>query len=326
MLSFPQEPMLARPVDQLPAEDAMPDGCLYEPKFDGYRALLFIYGGGCRVQSRRGHDISASFPDVAKVAVDQLPPGVVLDGELVVWADGRLEFSELQRRLTSESKAAQRARRRPASFVAFDVLCVDGQDARGNAFRDRRAVLKALLAGAAPPLQLAPQTAERGEAQQWMAGYAAEPVGLEGIVVKGAKQRYRSGKREWMKVRVRDTIEVIVGAVTGSLTSPDRLVLGQYNTAGELVIVGGTSSLNSTQRRSVAPLLRAADDEHPWPAEISEGRLGHWGRGKQPITRVDPTLIVEVSVDNAVDAGRRRHVASFVRVRPDLTIEETEVI
>jgi ATP-dependent DNA ligase len=118
--------MLARTAGQLPAEDAMPGGCLYEPKFDGYRALLFVNADRCRVQSRRGHNISASFPDVAESATDQLPNGFVLDGELVVWNDGRLRFSELQLRLASKAKAAQRAREAPASFVAFDVLCVDG--------------------------------------------------------------------------------------------------------------------------------------------------------------------------------------------------------
>ena len=105
MLSFPQEPMLAKPVRQLPPADAMPGGCVYEPKYDGYRALLFVDDVGCRIQSRRGNDITASFPDIAAAADDLIPAGSVVDGELVVWEGGRLEFVELQRRLSSTGNA-----------------------------------------------------------------------------------------------------------------------------------------------------------------------------------------------------------------------------
>jgi len=326
VLSFPQEPMLAKPVDRLPSSEALAGGCVYEPKFDGYRALLFVDDVGCRVQSRRGHDISLSFPDLAEAAAEQLPEGVVLDGELVIWGDGELDFAELQRRLASSAIALRRAYKHPASFVAFDLLCVDGRDARSQAFRDRRRALEALFAELRPPLQLAPQTTDRDEAQQWMTDYASEPVGLEGIVAKGLEQPYRTGKRDWMKIRVSDTVEAIVGAVTGPLTAPDRLILGQYDLTGRLVIIGGTSSLRPRQQRAVAELLELPKREHPWPSEISSTRLGPWGRDRRPITRVEPTLVVEVSADNAVDSGRRRHAVQFIRVRPDLTIEETAVV
>jgi ATP-dependent DNA ligase len=326
MLSFPQEPMLAKPVDRLPAPGALPGGCVYEPKFDGYRALLFVDDVGCRVQSRRGRDISLSFPDIAETAAEQLPEGVVLDGELVIWGEGQLDFAELQRRLASSATALRRAYTHPASFVTFDILCVDGRDARSDTFRDRRKALEALFTEIGPPLQLAPQTADHEEAQQWMDEYAREPVGFEGVVAKGLEQGYRAGKRDWLKVRVRDTIEAIVGAVTGPLTAPDRLILGQYDLAGELVIIGGTGSLRPRQRRAVAELLELPKREHPWPNEISSGRLGALVRDRQPITRVEPALVVEVAADHSVDSGRRRHVAKFVRVRPDLTIEETEVV
>ena len=102
--------------------------------------------------------------------------------------------------------------------------------------------------------------------------------------------------------------------------------MGQYNVAGELEIVGGTGALKTAQRRSIAPLLSHATNEHPWPDEVSSGRLGHWSRDRQAILKVEPTLVVEVSVDNAVDSRRWRHVAKFVRARPDLTVEETEVL
>jgi ATP-dependent DNA ligase len=326
MLSFPQEPMLARPVHQIPEPGALPGGCVYEPKLDGYRALLFVDDMGCRIQSRRGQDITASFPDVAAAADDQLPAGVVLDGELVVWSDGRLEFAEVQRRLASTANAVRRAHSQPASYVAFDLLCVDGADARMKTFRDRRSALEALLTEGRLPLQLAPQTGDHEEARQWMNDYAVDSIGVEGVVAKGQDQPYRSGKRDWMKVRARDTVEVIVGAVTGPISAPDRLVLGQYDVAGELVILGGTSSLGGRERRSISALLELPKKEHPWPSEISSGRLGRWTREGLTITRVEPSLVVEISLDQATDPGRLPDVATFVRVRPDLTVDETEVL
>ena len=327
VLTFPQELVLASSAKRLPPDDALPGGCVYEPKFDGYRALLFVDGGGCRIQSRRRHDITASFPDIAAVACDQLPSGLVLDGELVVWVGDRLEFSELQHRLASSAEAGRRAHVQPATFVAFDLLCVGGQDARSIPLRDRRAALAAVLPENGRVMQLAPQTSDRGEAEAWMADYAAGAVGgLEGIVAKGADQPYRPGKRDWLKVRVQDSLEVIVGAITGPLTAPDRLVLGQYDATGELVIIGGTSSLGSRERRSVARLLQLPKNSHPWPSEMAPDRLGRWAKDQQLITRVEPTLVVEVLVNGAADPDGSQRIAEFVRARPDLTVEETEVV
>jgi len=326
MLPFPQELVLARSARRLPPVDAFPGGCVYEPKYDGYRALLFVHDGRCRIQSRRRQDITASFPDIAAVAGDQLPSGLILDGELVVWVDDRLDFSEIQLRLASAAEAGRRAHERPATFMAFDLLCVGDQDVRGNPLRERRATLETVLADTGPVTKMAPQTNRRNEAEAWMAEYLAGAAGFEGIVAKGAEQPYRPRKRDWLKIRVQDTLELIVGAITGPLTAPDRLVLGQYDVTGELVIVGGTSSLGARERRSIAPLLRLPKNSHPWPGEMGAARLGRWADDRQLITRVDPTLVVEVSVDDAVDQQGSQRLAEFVRVRPDLTIEETEVI
>jgi ATP-dependent DNA ligase len=327
VLSFPQELVLARSSQRLPAAGALPGGCLYEPKFDGYRALLFIDDGTCLVQSRRRQDITASFPDVAAVACDQLPSGHILDGELVVRSGDRLEFSELQNRLVSPAEAGRLAHMKPATFVAFDVLCVEDRDARTIPLRDRRAALAKIVPESGPVLQLAPQTSDRGQAESWMADYAAGGAdGLEGVVAKGAAQPYRSGKRDWLKIRVQDTLEVIVGAITGPLTAPDRLVLGQYDVTGQLVIIGSTDCLGGRERRLVARLLQLPKNSHPWPSEIATGRLGRWAGDRQLITRVEPTLVVEVAVDGTADAGASGSAAEFVRARPDLTVEETEVV
>ena len=324
MLPFPQELVLARSSRRLPPPGALPGGCVYEPKFDGYRALLFIDDGRCRIQSRRRQDITASFPEIATVA-GQLPSGLVLDGELVVRVDDRLDFSELQMRLASAAEAGRRAHDRPANFMAFDLLCVEDQDVRSSPLQDRRAAIETVLADIGTVMRIAPQTSDRREAETWMAEYMAGPAGFEGIVAKGAGQPYRPGKRDWLKIRVQDTLELIVGAITGPLTAPDRLVLGQYDVTGELVIIGGTSSLGGRERRSIAPLLQLPKNSHPWPDEMEAARLGRWAGDRQPITKVDPTLVVEVMVNDVDSTGSQRQ-AEFVRVRPDLTVEETEVI
>jgi ATP-dependent DNA ligase len=137
VLAFPQDPMLARHVAALPTTGALRGGCVYEPKFDGYRALLFVTDEGCRVQSRRGHDITDAFQDVADAAAQRLPEGLVLDGELVVWVDGGLDFGELQRRVGHGRN--RRLKQRPASFVAFDVLAAGGNDVRSAALTVRPA-------------------------------------------------------------------------------------------------------------------------------------------------------------------------------------------
>jgi ATP-dependent DNA ligase len=160
-----------------------------------------------------------------------------------------------------------------------------------------------------------------------MADYAAGKVnGLEGLVAKGAGQSYRPGKRDWLKIRVQDTLEVVVGAITGPLAAPDRLILGQYDATGQLVIIGGTDSLGGRERRMVAPLLHLPKNSHPWPSEIAVDRLGRWAGSRQLITRVDPTLVVEVSVDDTADPEDSQPIAEFVRARPDLAVEETEVV
>lgn len=317
MLSFGQEPMLARPVERLPDASAWPGGVAYEPKFDGYRALLFVDRGTCRVQSRRGHDITDAFSDIASAGAAQLLDGFVVDGELVVWGDDALDFSELQRRLASRKRLA----RKPASFVAFDVLAVSGSDVRSWKLRQRREALELLFQDCTPPLELAPQTYDKQDAEQWLRDYAASSVGIEGLVIKGLDTTYAPGKRDWLKLRIRDTVEVVVGAVTGSVSAPERLVLGLYRD-GDLEVVGSTGELNLQQQKSVRPLLAPAAPSHPWPDELSEGRLGHYGKRRVSITKVEPSLVVEVSADSAFDHGRWRHVTQFVRPRPDLAPAE----
>ncbi|MCW2830950.1 MAG: ATP-dependent ligase [Aeromicrobium sp.] len=318
MLPFPQDPMLAKTVDGLPHPGALTGGCAYEPKFDGYRALLFVDDHGCRVQSRRGHDITAAFRDVADSAAEQLPSGVILDGELVVWGDGALDFRELQSRLARRGK--QRPGQRPASFVAFDVLCVSDTDVRAKSLRTRRALLEAVCDLVAAPLQISPQTHDTVLARDWLDEYARSDVGIEGLVVKGLGSPYANGARGWLKYRIRNTVEAVVGAVTGPLEAPDSLVLGLPDGAGALQPVGTTTEMSPHQRREVAELLEPAEPTHAWPPDLAVGRWG--SQDKSQARPVRPTLVVEVSVDSAFEGGRWRHPTKLVRVRSDLSPSE----
>ena len=316
----PVDVMLARAVPTLPRATALPGGVQYEQKWDGYRLVAFS-APRPYLQSRRGAELTAGYPDIAE-AVAALGD-VVVDGELVIWGDGGLDFPALlQRMAATGTHARQLAVARPANYVVFDLLAADGRDLRREPLRSRRARLEQVLAGARPSLVLSPATTERGTAQAWLDTYAAAQVGIEGIVAKGLDQPYRGGSRGWLKYRYRTTVDVIVGAVTGAVSRPERLVLGLPRD-GVLHIVGGTSALTAVQQALLAPLLVPAGDDHPWPGVIGGGRVGYWGRNDVDIVRVQPDVVVDVAADNAFEHGRWRHVTTFIRPRPDLRPTDT---
>lgn len=323
-IPWPGEAMLAKPTDHLPPERALPGGCLYEPKWDGYRGLVAVDGRGRPViRSRRGTDLTAAFPDLADAAAQQLPPGTLLDGELVVWNGRHLDFSQLQRRVAAPNRARALSRVLPASAMFFDCLQVRGTDLAAEPLRVRRRRLEGLLPSLSPPLQITPATRDRAVAQQWLEDYAAAGVGIEGIVIKGLAVRYQPGRRAWLKLRTRASAEALVGAVTGTLRHPERLILALPGENGELVVAGSTAPLTLTEQRAVAALLRVPDGEHPWPPEISSGPLGGWSGGRRTaIERVEPVLVVEVEADTAYEHRRWRHVTRFLRARPDLGVDD----
>jgi ATP-dependent DNA ligase len=320
MLSFPQDPMLARHVASLPQPSALPGGSVYEPKLDGYRALLFVGEEGCRVQSRRGHDITDEFRDVADAAAEQLPAGLVLDGELVIWVRGAMDFGELQRRLARAGK--RRIGQAPASFAAFDVLAVADHDVRASPLRLRRQLLEAAMADVGSPLQLCPQTSDVAVAREWLTDHAAAGNGMEGLVVKGNDTAYRNGAREWLKYRERDTVEVVVGAVSGTVDAPGHLVFALPDPTGGWRFAGTTTELSPRQRGEISALLQPSETAHAW---LPENGATRWGGGaKRALQSVVETLVVEVSVDTSFQEGRWRHPAKLVRVRPDLAPAEVQ--
>jgi len=311
----PLEVMLARRVERIPAGSALPGGVLYEQKWDGYRLVAFNTEPAF-LQSRRGANLTAAFPEVVS-AICELPE-CVLDGELVIWGDGALDFPALLQRMAARGGNARRlAAARPANYVVFDLLSREGTDLRREPLRVRRAQLEEVIVGAPATLMLSPATRDRSVAEDWLSRYATAHVGIEGIVAKGLDQPYRGGARDWLKYRHRETVDVLVGAVTGSVSKPDRLVLGLYRD-DTLHIVGGTSALSEHQQRELAPLLVAAGDDHPWPEVIGGGHIGYWGGRDVAVTRVEPDLVVEVAADSAFEHGRWRHVTRFIRPRPDL--------
>jgi ATP-dependent DNA ligase len=314
-LSGPVAVELAKPVRTIPAASALPGGCLYEPKWDGYRLVVVRTGGSTRVWSKQGRDLTDRFPDVVAAAVAQVPAGTVLDGEVVIWNGSRLDFGLLQQRMvTPAGRIAALAAAHPASYVAFDLLAAGGTDLRAWTLTRRRAALTDLAARWAPPLQLSPATTDPAEARTWFHDY--RPAGVEGLVAKGAGTRYAPGRREWLKVKSWETTEVIAGGVIGPIERPSQLVAGRYRD-GELVVVGRTSPLSPRQSAELAAVLTPAEGDHPWPERIGTGRFGG-GRLSVVLTRVDPAVVAEVSADAALQAGVFRHPLRFVRVRPDL--------
>nr|WP_024127463.1 ATP-dependent DNA ligase [Streptomyces sp. F12]AHE40199.1 ATP dependent DNA ligase [Streptomyces sp. F12] len=317
-LSPPVEPMLARSVIAIPASVRRPT--VYEQKADGFRCLVFARPEPF-LQSRRGANLTQSFPELARVA-SALGVEAVLDSELVVWGTQGLDFLALQNRARRRGAGAERAaRERPAHLIVFDVLELAGDVLMDEPLRHRRAALERLFAARrlAAPWALCPQTTDLATAQAWM-----DPVwgaaGIEGVMIKDADSRYRPGERGWLKLRTRTTDEGIIGAVTGTAHAPTSLLLGRLDVADRLKLVARTTPLPRKAAAELGAVLHAAGPEHPWWGwRISAG----WG-SKEPMVfqPVIPELVAEVDTDAAVDLGRHRHPVRYLRLRADLTPAE----
>lgn len=291
------------------AETLTPSGAReprFEPKWDGYRALV----AGGRIWSRTGTDLGRFFPDLVPVLRSRLSANAVLDGELVAWdvARGRLDFSALQARLTAGRRITSVAARRPAQLICFDLLADSDGDLRGRPLSERRARLTDMLLGQAPPVVLCQQTSDLGVAEDWFATLSAG--GIEGIVVKDAAAPYPTdrGQRVWWKVKARQVLDLLAIGVLGDLGAPTALVLAAPDASAR--VVGVTTVLPRAVARALAPLLQATGST--W-----ERQAGWTSSGPSVVSAVEPVM-VEVSADVAVDDGVLRHAARLVRVRPDL--------
>ena len=332
--------MLAKSVDQVP-EGAF----LYEPKWDGFRAIVFRGGAGeVYIQSRDLKPLDRYFPELHAAFVDVLPDGCVLDGEIVIAAPGGLDFDALQMRLhPAASRVAKLAAVTPASFVAFDALATDGTDLRDQDQQHRREALERLLATAAPPIHLTPVTRDRQVAVDWLARF--EGAGLDGVIAKPISAPYQPGKRAMFKIKHSRTADCVVAGFRwhkkGPGTHVGSLLLGLYDAHGRLQHVGVTSAFTMARRADLAaelaPLRERALDGHPWgewaTAQESSrmpGGQSRWSAGKdlswEPLR---PERVCEVRYDH-MQGDRFRHAAVFERWRfdkppADCTYEQLEV-
>ncbi len=302
----PVAPMAAAAVADLPPGP----GWVFEPKFDGFRALAFCDRAGVVLQSRQQRRLDAAFPDVAAALAPLADEAAVLDGELVVWRSGRCDFRALQDRLRSGLvRVRELATAAPASYVVFDLLAHRGVDLRGKPYRKRRRRLEKLLArGLVPGLVLAPTTPDAAVARTWLDGFTSS--GIEGVVAKRLDQPYRPGVRGWQKLRARLTGEAVVGGVLGPVDAPQVLIVGRYDAHGQLHVAGRTLDLGPTAQTAVCRVLHAHPGPgHPWPATLSRSHYGRRPADPLRYTRVHPEVIMGIS-------GRRP--AATVPGRPRL--------
>jgi len=324
----PIEPMLAK------LSPALPVGAfLYEPKWDGFRAIVFRGGGEVFIQSRDLRPLDRYFPELHDVFLKLLPDGCVLDGEIVIATPRGLDFDALQLRLhPAASRAAKLAKETPAEFVAFDVLAAEGEDLREMAQSERRTRLEKLLADVQPPIHLTPMTRDAEQASEWLSRF--EGAGLDGVIAKPSDATYEPGKRAMIKVKHARTADCVVAGFRWHKAGKDELVgsllLGLYDDRRRLHHVGVTSSFTMAVRRQLAaelaPLRARALDDHPWREWAEAG--GHemtrmpggqsrWSAGKdlswEPL-RIE--RVCEVKYDH-MQGDRFRHAAIFQRWRPD---------
>ncbi|HVH19688.1 MAG TPA: ATP-dependent DNA ligase, partial [Myxococcota bacterium] len=291
----PVLPMLAKRVGELPDGE----GWIFEPKWDGFRVLVFRDGDELFLQSRDEKPLDRYFPELRAPLLAQLPARCALDGELVIAQDGSLDFDALQQRIhPAASRIALLARETPASVVFWDLLCEGERDLRAEPFRARRAALEKLLAHAAPPLHLTPATSERGIATDWFRRF--EGAGLDGVMAKPAGGAYQPNKRVMLKVKHERECDCVVAGFrwhkNGKGTALGSLLLGLFNDDGNLEHVGVCASFTAAKRRELVAFLEPyrenALEGHPWrawaeaPSEEETathrrpGAISRWSQGK----------------------------------------------
>jgi ATP-dependent DNA ligase len=332
----PIEPMLAKPTPDIPTGD----GWRYEPKWDGFRALVFRDGDEVNIQSRDRKPLNRYFPELEAPlrAVGGPDARFVIDGEVVIaHPDGRLDFDALLLRIhPAASRVRMLAEQSPASFVAFDCLAEGDADLRDRPFVERRQALERLLAAERPEsVHLTPMTADPAVARRWFEVF--EGAGLDGVIGKREDSTYLPAKREMAKIKHLRTADCVVAGFrwhkNGPGTMVGSLLLGLWNDAGHLQSVGVTSSFDTARRKELveflAPYREDALKDHPWrdwaeaeQAAVAEGRrlpgaTSRWNRGKDlSWEAVRPELVCEVAFDH-LQGDRFRHATTFKRWRPD---------
>ena len=322
----PIEPMLAKLADELPVGDY-----LYEPKWDGFRALVFRDAEGVYIQSRDTRPLDRYFPELHQALRERLPKECVVDGEIVIVTAQGLDFDTLQLRLhPAVSRVEKLAKETPSLFVAFDLLAAAGRNLMSAPQAARRAALEELLAAVRPPVYLTPATRDRAIALDWLTRF--EGAGLDGVIAKLESGTYLPGKRAMIKVKHARSADCVVAGFRwykSVRNAVGSLLLGLYDDSGVLQHVGVTSSFTTAARRELvnelAPLRVDAMRDHPWrewagaaaePRRMP-GAQSRWSAGKdlswEPL-RIE--RVCEVKYDH-MQRDRFRHAALFLRWRPD---------
>jgi len=328
----PVLPMLSKRVDELPAGE----GWVFEPKWDGFRALVFRDGEEILIQSRDEKPLNRYFPELLGPIKSELPKRCVLDGEVVIVKNSGLDFEALQLRLhPAASRVKLLSNEIPASIVFFDLLCEGSADLRAEPFERRRRKLESLLASAAPPIHLTPATRDRTVASDWFRRF--EGAGLDGVMAKPVSGAYEPDKRVMLKVKHERDCDCVVAGFRwhkqGEGTAVGSLLLGLYDDSGALQHVGVCASFTQEKRRELTSFLESyrkdALKSHPWKGwaeHAVEGGAGErrmpggqsrWSQGKdlswEPLR---PELVVEVAYEH-MQGMRFRHMAHFRRWRSD---------
>ncbi len=320
--------MLAKRVDAIPASGEWG----FEPKWDGFRVLVFRDGDEILLQSRDTKPLNRYFPEVCEFLLAQLPAQCVLDGEIVIARDGRLDFDALQLRVhPAASRVKMLAETTPAAVVFFDLLALGERDFTGEPYSVRRAELERMLAGAEAPVHVTPLTLDRGEAQSWFERF--EGAGLDGVMAKPLAGAYTPDKRTMLKVKHERDCDCVVAGFRwhkdGEGTAVGSLLLGLFDDAGVLQSVGVCASFTMAKRKELVGFLEPyrmnALEGHPWAGwgkantvgDRMPGAASRWNRDKdlswEPLRA---ELVVEVAYEN-VQNGRFRHMSQFRRWRTD---------
>ena len=328
MIKPPIEPMLSKVAQEIPRTGDF----IFEPKWDGFRAIVFRTMDDVYIQSRDLKPLDRYFPELHEGLIAALPGNCIVDGEIVIATAQGLDFDLLQLRLhPAASRVAKLAKETPSSFVAFDLLAADGKDLRSVRFGDRRARLEKLLKNVKEPVHLTPMTRDRAVAVEWLQRF--EGAGLDGVMAKPADGAYEAGKRVMFKIKHSRTADCVVAGFrwhkNGQGTVVGSLLLGLFDKGGRLQHVGVTSAFTMSQRRQLAellePLRKNAMKNHPWREWASAagemqrmpGGQSRWSAGKdlswEPV-RVE--LVCEVKYDH-MQGDRFRHAATFQRWRSD---------
>jgi ATP-dependent DNA ligase len=336
--------MLAKRVDDVPEGDTW----IFEPKWDGFRALIFRDGDELMIQSRDQKPLDRYFPELFAPLKAQLPERCVLDGEIVIAASTGLDFDALQLRIhPAASRVKLLSQQIPTSVVFFDLLCIGERDLCSEPFEKRRAELEALLASATPPIHITPATRDTSTARDWFRRF--EGAGLDGVIAKPVDGTYQPNKRAMLKIKHERDCDCVVAGFRWHKDAENEavgsLLLGLYDTSGSLQHVGVCASFTQAKRRELVDFLALYRDDaltnHPWRswAEASidtanqrmPGGQSRWSQGKdlswQPLR---PELIVEVAYEH-MQGTRFRHMAQFRRWRTDklpaeCTYEQLEVV